>query len=581
MRLFLSIIVLFSLNLSILSAQNALNQFRNAVEAQDYEKASSLIPQVIQENRKEVDVYLECGDLYMELMEYDKALELFQEADDLDGNEPHIMCRLGNALSILGRNEEAIEILKESLEEDDERYGTYIALGQAYIRDEQFAEAEVQIKAATNIDEDNPIGYMALGDIYFENGVFELARDYYLEALNKNENLLEARMKLATSLWRMGQRHLDYDYDLAQSLFSKSLMEWNKVTQMDPKNFKAFFQQGKILFYSERYKDAANSLLKYVELRPSGSLGRWFLAQSFYELQLCDSASTHLKRVAQEIDTVRNKARLMLARCYSSNKKWPQAIEAYNVAMQDTTLISDDYRKLGTSYFYTQDTTNALKYWNTSIDMDPSDNCSLLTNMIGVFYRAKNYDVVINSAQKLLAIEECMDTSTFANANFYLGMSYSLIDKPDSSLPYLKRSIELNPDYLYSSLYLADAYVALERIDTAEVIFKNIIEKAKEDTVKNKNVLLQAYSKMIRIYYEDRNWRKVSEIGEEFAEYYPEITQPYIFLGLAYHNLYSSALQAGKDGTYYKNKACKNYSMVLKLDPDNKAAKNNKAKICN
>ena len=123
----------------------------------------------------------------------------------------------------------------------------------------------------------------------------------------------------------------------------------------------------KILFLSKNYVDAAKSLNNYIILRPSGSLGRWMLAQSLEKIGRCDSAVTHLEIVAKEIDSVKIKAQMMIARCTFDNKDYKNAILLFNKASQDTALEVSDYMRLGQAYLLTLDTVNALSIWKSPL----------------------------------------------------------------------------------------------------------------------------------------------------------------------------------------------------------------------
>jgi len=72
------------------------------------------------------------------------------------------------------------------------------------------------------------------------------------------------------------------------------------------------------------------------------------------------------------------------------------------------------------------------------------------------FYQQENYKSAIN--QLLLVIKQQPDD---ASANFYLGLCYLLIKKPDRAIFYLQKVIELNGDFLLEKCYwyLGNAYL--------------------------------------------------------------------------------------------------------------------------
>ncbi|MBI5325592.1 MAG: tetratricopeptide repeat protein [Ignavibacteriae bacterium] len=293
--------------------QSSYEKIRDYVYSGDYMNAAALIQPAIKENPKNESLMIICGDIYLELDKPDSALIMYLKADDIKGDEPSTMRKIAHTLSILGRHDEAVKEMKDAIKETPNDVQNYLEIGRVYIKADSLKLAEFNIAKAREINKSMPDAYVALGDLYFAQKVYELAKNNYEEALSLNADLIEARIKLATAYYWLGMR--EFDKDLANEFFERSLKEWNTITKKDPKNAKAYFEQGKILYFSQQYENAAKSLYEYVTLRPTGSLGRWYLAQSLYELRYCDSASIQLKICANEIDSIKSKALRLAARC--------------------------------------------------------------------------------------------------------------------------------------------------------------------------------------------------------------------------------------------------------------------------
>ncbi len=561
MRLLVRIILLTVVNISALYSQNAADNVRKLAGENELAKAAAFIPDAIRENKKDLDIILLCGDIYMELEQYEEAIDAFKMADDIDGGEPHIMRRLGTSLSCLGRHHAALEILHEAVDEDKDDPQNLLTLAQAFIKADSLGKAELNITRAREMDKSNPKAYIGLGDLYFAQGVYELARQNYVEALSLDEELLEAREKLATSYYWLGMREYDFNKELANELFARSLKEWTTVTEKDPKNARAFFQVGKIYFYSKKYKDAAMALHEFSMLRPNGVLGRWFLAQSLYEIGKCDSAARHLIYCSEKIDSVRIKAKLLLARCYFENKAYPKAVEIFGSIKADTALGFLDMQRYGNSAWLSGDTINAITINTETINTFPSKSCKLMDRFGRLLIYLKKYDESIAIFRKKIATAECSDSTNGAKNNYFIGLAFFQSGSPDSALAFLEKAVELDSNDLNSRLYLGDVFAALGDKDKAISEFTIVTKEGVADTAKYSNVLLNAFNKLSQLYYEMKKYNKVIETGKSWAKASPGVHFPFLWTAYAYFGLSDT------------EKACANLRKVIKIDPKNANAR--------
>ncbi len=559
MRLFAIIILLAVINVSALFSHNAADSVRKLAGVNEFARAAAFIPEAIKDNKKNLDFLLLCGDIYMELEKCQQAYDVYIKADDIDGGEPYIMRRVGTSLSCLGKHHEALEILHEAVDEDKDDPQNLLTLAKAYIRADSLGKAELNITRAREMDKSNPNAYIGLGDLYFAQGVYELARQNYEEALNLEEDLLEARAKLATSYYWLGMR--EYDHDLANELFARSLKEWTTVTKKDPKNAKAFFQVGKIYFYSKKYMDAAKALTEFSRLRPDGALGRWYLAQSLYEVGMCDSAARHLNYCSEMIDSVRIKAKLLLARCYFENKNYPLAVQMFGSIKADTTLGFLDMQRFGNSAWLSGDTVNAVEINTETINMYPAKSCKLMDRFGRLLIYLKKYDESIAIFRKRIATAECNDSTNESKNNYFIGIAFFQSERPDSALSYLAKAVELDSNDLNSRLYLGDVYAALGDKNKAISQFSIITKNGVLDTAKYSNVLLNAFNKLSQLYYEMKKYNKVIETGKLWAKATPGKYFPYLWTAYAYFGLSDT------------DKACANLRKVIKIDPKNANAR--------
>jgi tetratricopeptide (TPR) repeat protein len=565
-----TILILTILLFGFISAfsQKPSEQVKQFANDKDYEKAAALIPEALKNEYKNVNFLLLCGDIYFELEKYEDALKMYQKADDEDRNEIPIMRKVAKTLSITGRHNESIELYKKALKKDESNVKLQLELGMAYIKADSLSRAELIITRAREMDKKSADANEALGDLYFAQRVYELARENYEEALSKDDKLIQARIKLATSYYWLANKEIDDD--LRNELFSRSLKEWNIITKQDPKNAKAYYEQGKILYFGRKFGDAAQAFYQYILLRPSGSVGRWYLAQSLYEIGKCDSAAPHLELVSQELDSVKIKAKLLLARCYFENGNYQKSIEKFGELKKDTKLEVIDMKRYSRSYLNIGDTTSFLREFTETINTYPDELCNDMFGLGKTLIKMKKYTEAIGIFNKKLNTPKCKD-SLEAQALYWIGLCYFFTEKDDANKnlvldtakQYLEKSIALDTNNLSAYLYLGDVFAAQDDLETSENLFFKVIAKGSADTAHYKREVNQAYQKACSVKLDKKKYPDLVKIGNEWIKIFPDEYIPYLYIAVGYQ------------GQSDKENACKYYKKVLTLDPKNAIAKKN------
>ena len=557
MKSILTPIIFFVLAFNIVSAQSTADRLKNYAKNNDYNEALALIPDAIRENPKDAGLFILCGDIYFEMEKLDSALIMYKKSDDIKGDQPVTMRKIARTLSYQGKSMEAIKEIKDAIDEDQEDVSSYLELGRIYLRADSINQAELVITKAREKNKTMPDAFVALGDLYFTQKIYALAISNYEDGLKLDPNLTDARIKLATAYYNSGIS--ETDKELKDNYFGQSLKEWNTVTKKDPKNARAFYEQGRLFYFSGRHVEAAQSFYQYIQLRPTGSLGRWYLAQSLYEIGKCDSAAPHLKIVAQEIDSVKIKSQLLLARCLYEQKRYDESVVVYKNILSGNPIKLEikDLDKFALGLLKSKDTTGAVKVYKELLAID-SSRCDLMYNLGQLMRYMKNYDDAIFFFSK--RIINCKDEKS-PKVLLFLGMSYFSKEKPDSALKYVLASIVLDTNDLTAHLYLADIHASLGNMDSSKLEFKLVIDKGKIDTAEGAKVKVsQAYLKLCGLYFKEKEYKYLQKISTQWTEYDPKSSGAYLYLAISY--------QAQSD----IDNACRYYRKVLQLDPKNKDA---------
>jgi tetratricopeptide (TPR) repeat protein len=304
-------------------------------------------------------------------------------------------------------------------------------------------------------------------------------------------------------------------------------------------------------------------------------LGRWFLAQSLVEVGKCDSASTHLLYASQNIDTVKIKAQLILAKCYYSQKDYNLARDVYDRISKDTLLDFNNTRYYATSILNTQDTVKAIELFKSLIKLDSSNAslCNIYEYLGRTFNYGKRYEDAFYFLEKRLNL--CNDSSA-SKISFLAGyvklMNFVSSTQKDSvnllsALMYLNKSYSLDSTNLNVLVQMADCYTNLGKQIEAEKFLNLTIEKAGNDTLKNKSSIVNAFLKLSDLKLSTQNFKDLQKITQKWITILPDSEYAWLYNALAFHNL--------KDIP----NACKAYIQVLKLNPNNASAKKNKSSL--
>jgi tetratricopeptide (TPR) repeat protein len=562
LRIALAISCIIGISFST-QAQTSFERATELANAGDYLGAAPEIQAAIAKDPDNTDVLSLATRIYLELERPDSAVIYSQRAYDEDDDDAAIVRIHGEALIAAKRYLDAIGILRKQLKRNDE-VETSLLLVDALIGADSIAVAELTAKTATTKHAKSADAYMALGNLYFNykpQPVYDLAKLNYEEAIKLNPNLVQAHFNLAQSYWRLANR--ESDDELANELFKRCLMEWGEVTKLDPKNARAYFEQGKILYLSKRFKDAVNPLTMYRSLRPTGTgnpLASWYLGNSLFEIRQCDDAKVHLEDAASQIDSVRGKASLLMARCAFFTKAWPTTAERYAVAASSNLLEPQDYWFYGTSLVLTGDTTMAIDMMDKGSELDPKQ-CMLMFRF-GLLLQSKQQNARSSSIfQKRLA--NCNDSND-AKILLFIGNNFFADSLVDSAASYYNRALDKDPSNPFFLSRVAEVSIVRGDVPTAIATLEKAatlgITAATADQLRSAE---QALQRLCGLYLQAKDWSNIVATAKRITDVNAKSVAGWLYLGV------------GNQGNGNTAEACRAYKETLKLDANNKPAKEN------
>lgn len=545
-----------------MSAQgSARARAQAAVADSNYTEAARLYDEAVKESPKDKAVWVEAGDVNMELDRYMAARTDYEHAADIDGKDPAVLRKLGLSYSALGDNPKAVEAIRKAMKYDASSVESYLALGTALINagKDSLNNAELTLITAGQKYPKSAEVLVALGDLYFARGVYELAQTKYEEALQQNANLVEPRVRLGRSYRELAKRAPSLEE--ANPLYNKALSEFNTVTGMAPKNARAWFEQGEILMLAREYEKAGQTFTQYVKLRPEDPRGDVMLGTAAFEGKFYPLAIEPLERVLTKSDSVSRafvpQARGMLAKSYYAAKEYAKAREMYGM-LPDTALDLESTKLYGSSILLSGgDTARAIGLYRKLLDANPND-CSLSMGIGNLLYQMKRWDDVIDVFTKRMA---ACPSEPKGTPYLYIGLANYTQKRYDQAIQALSGSIAADSSTIQPYFWLMNAYATNKQMDKAAEVAQTMAGRDFDKT--NPKEMATAHFFIGKVKFDAKDYNGAVAEFEKSVKLNPEYTQSYLFEAFAYQYLND------KDG------ACRSYRMVLKYDPNNADAKKN------
>jgi superkiller protein 3 len=568
MKLFWQIIAISFLSISIAFAQNSASQFRSFVNQKDFEKAGEVAQNALNENPNDFELAITVGDVYFELEEFNSAFDAYSRAKNINSKDNSAAAKVANALVALNRPKEAIDDLKKLLDKDKRNMDLLIALANAYLANGETRNAEMQVTNARSIDSKNPNVFSMLGKIYFEQNVWELARTNYEEALKLDDNNVLARQQLAEVYWKLAVSADNAgETDLLNEYLNRSLEQCNILVQKDEKDANSWRLKGQIHFNANQNLEAAQSYNKFLELRPNNYRERWRLAELLAKNGVCAEALEHLKMVISAThqdmtDSIKHQAKLYLGTCYFRTQDFNNAIATLLDIDKKTALDQIELSLLARAYLSYEDTTNSLIIFDRLLKVAGAENCHLIANIARIYNSRKDFDGVIRTVNA--GVNNCPVDNNTPYLYYLLGTAYFELKRVDDAIAALQKAIEINPKYYWAYIYLGDIYFSQKNVVEGERQFNFVIEDAKSDPETFKNELNSAYSKLAGIALDAKKYKDLERVAKRWLESIPDENEfAHLYLAVAYQ------------GSGEQSNACRHYREVLKINPDNKTARDN------
>jgi len=379
------------------SFAQSLNDAKKAIDAEQYQKASTMLKALVNSQASKGDNYFSLGEVYLKMDYVDSARAVFTKGITADPKNSLNYIGLGEADLVSNNPASAKTNFAKAVEVASKKdYIPQLYIGKAYLAGDKpdFESALPYLQKADELDPNDKDGetFLALGDYYALQKKNSEALSNYMRALNINAGLLKAtvqigRMYKESRAFPEAEERLkeaiaaDANYGPAYRELAELYMQW--AIQL-PNEFAA--KSAEALTAYKKYLDLTDksyeSRLRYAQFL--------FYAKDFKALQ---EEATALAALNPNDPKGLVVSRLQGYSAYE-NKNYPQSLQYledfFAKAKDPSRIIASDYLYLGKAQLQNGKDSLALISITKAVKLD-STNADALAEVAKTYFDAKKY----------------------------------------------------------------------------------------------------------------------------------------------------------------------------------------------
>ncbi|WP_029282016.1 hypothetical protein [Pedobacter sp. R20-19] len=531
---------------SAVFAQN-LNDAKKAIDAEQYQKATSMLKSLVSSQASNGDNYYNLGLVYLKTGYIDSARAVFTKGLTADAKNNLNLIGLGEADMLSNNPTSAKTNFDKAIELDKKNYKTYLEIGKAYLAQDKpsddvskpdFTNALANITKADELDSKDKDAevFLALGDAYALQKKNSEALGPYMRVGDVDPNNRRAKTQI-------GKMYKE------SRAFPEGEKELQDVIAADPNYGPAYRELGELYLQwssfgtdQEKAKKAIENYKKYMDLTDKSLESQLRYAQFLFYAK--DYAT--LEQVASTIQAPANDpksavvSRLKGWAAYE-NKNYPAALTSMNEFFakekDQNKILGFDYLYLGKAQLKSGQDSLALINITKAVEKD-STNVEALAEVAKTFFDAKKYAKAAQIYDKVIAANP--NGKGVLYSYFYDGLAYyfdyatqysakknpskDLLVKADSSI---SKVAQLAPETTDAYLYRARVNSLLDdekapkglMVPHFEMFIKKVTEKP-ELVTPNAKKLSEAYDNLGGFYF-NTDKAKAKEYFDKSVAVYP------------------------------------------------------------
>ncbi len=266
---------------------------------------------------------------------------------------------------------------------------------------EYIKKAIENYKLAIKEDPQTPMLGEELSELYIQTGRLREAQNDAEEALKANPNDVNAHRMLGRIFTR--QIGDSQEHKIDESMLKKSIDEYKKITELDPKDIDSWLMLGRLEKVAQSSVEAQNAYKKALEIDPDSEDALTGLAMVYADLGDTTQAADLLKKLAAKNPSPRSLQ--ALAAAYEQMHEFALAAETYKRTLEMNPPNASDLKKaMAVDLRKAQQYQESLKVYQELVTEEPSDAESYL-RMSYIYTQLKDFAKARQTEEKARAIE--------------------------------------------------------------------------------------------------------------------------------------------------------------------------------
>jgi tetratricopeptide (TPR) repeat protein len=256
-------------------------------------------------------------------------------------------------------------------------------------------------KLAIKEDPQTPMLGEELSELYIQTGRLREAQSDAEDALKANPNDINAHRMLGRIFTR--QIGDSQEHRIDESMLKKSIEEYKKITELDPKDVDSWLMLGRLYKVATSSVEAQNAYKKALEVDPDNEDALTGLAMVYADLGDSTAAADLLKKLAAKNPTPRSLQ--ALAAAYEQMKEYALAAETLKRTLElNPPNAAEIKRFMAADLRRAQMFKEALKVYQDLVTDEPSDAESYL-RMSNIYTQLRDFAKAREAEDKARAIE--------------------------------------------------------------------------------------------------------------------------------------------------------------------------------
>ena len=269
------------------------------------------------------------AELYLKFNQTEEALKEYLMLVKKDENNHEYYYLIGSLFEKRQRPDKAVNYYKKAINLNERHADSHARLGSLYYRAKRFSDARTYLDKAVRLNPDNTQGSYYLGKIHKDAHDFAAALSAFEKASKDPELKVKSLAERGACYINMGDVDRAFaelsravkiakDHRDAEVLYARYLLGY--IYEKDRKIEEAIEQWEEIYKVRQDFRDVADKLTNYQDLRTDDSLKDFLIANQEEFFEMCRKVTSVMKFVVHEISSVTGGCEILASE--ESNSKW-------------------------------------------------------------------------------------------------------------------------------------------------------------------------------------------------------------------------------------------------------------------